>query len=52
VAGLTISQATGIVAVLLALGLYVWLRRLPLRSPRAVPYVPPADKAAKTKTSS
>lgn len=45
-AGLTISQFVSV--VLLALGLSTWwvLSRLPLRSPLAVPYVPPWDQEA------
>ncbi|GMV97343.1 MAG: prolipoprotein diacylglyceryl transferase [Phycisphaerae bacterium] len=44
-AGLTISQFVSV--VLLAIGLATWLvlRKLPVRSPLAVPYRPPAERA-------
>ena len=45
--GLTISQGVS-VGVLAAAGLYwLWLMRQPLRSPKAVPYVPPPEKTKK-----
>jgi len=40
--GLTVSQAISLGVLVLAALCYLVLRRLPLRSPRAVPYVPPA----------
>ncbi len=45
--GLTISQAVGLAAIVFAVLFYLWLRRQPLRSPRAVPFIPPVDDAAK-----
>lgn len=47
-AGLTISQAVSVAMFLFGIGLLFYLRRLPLRSPLAVPFVPPQpeEKAA------
>jgi phosphatidylglycerol:prolipoprotein diacylglycerol transferase len=39
--GLTISQAVSVGMFLLGLAMLLYLRRLPERSPRAVPFVPP-----------
>ncbi len=41
--GLTISQAFSVGIFLFGLLLILWLRRMPLRSPRAIPFVPPSD---------
>ena len=47
--GLTISQSIS-VGMLAAAGLYwVWLLRQPLRSPKAVPFVPPPEPAPRKK---
>ncbi|HRX85675.1 MAG TPA: prolipoprotein diacylglyceryl transferase [Phycisphaerae bacterium] len=44
-AGLTISQAVSVGMFLLGIGLLLALRRMPERSPLAVPYVPPPEAA-------
>jgi phosphatidylglycerol:prolipoprotein diacylglycerol transferase len=43
-AGLTISQFVSVLIFATGVGLFLILRRLPLRSPRAVPYVPPWEQ--------
>jgi phosphatidylglycerol:prolipoprotein diacylglycerol transferase len=43
-AGMTISQFVSIVIFAVGLGMYLYLRTLPLRSPAAVPYVPPWEE--------
>ena len=40
-AGLTISQFVSLVIVAVGLGCWLLYRRLPLRSPRAIPWIPP-----------
>lgn len=42
-AGLTISQAVSLAMFVFGVGMLLVLRRMPERSPLAVPYVPPAD---------
>lgn len=43
-AGLTISQFVSVLLILFGLGYYLMIRRMPLRSPKAVPYVPPWEQ--------
>ncbi|HOB75951.1 MAG TPA: prolipoprotein diacylglyceryl transferase [Phycisphaerae bacterium] len=43
-AGLTISQFVSVLIFVTGVSLFVILRRLPLRSPKAVPYVPPWEQ--------
>jgi len=45
--GLTISQSVSIGILLMAIAAYFILRRLPLRSPRAVAFVPPSKDVPK-----
>lgn len=47
--GLTISQFVSVLLLLLGASLWVVYRRLPLRSPRAVPYVPPWEEEERLK---
>ena len=48
-AGLTISQFVSVLLLLSGVAMVVALRRMPLRSPRAVPYVPPPPPGADDK---
>lgn len=48
-AGLTVSQFISILIFAMGLGIYLMLRRLPLRSPKAVPYVPPWEQKEQPK---
>jgi prolipoprotein diacylglyceryltransferase len=48
-AGLTVSQFTSVPILALGVGLLLVIRRLPQRSPKAVPYVPPRKQEAAPK---
>ncbi len=48
--GMTISQAVSVGGVVFALLWFWWLSKLPLRSPRAVAFVPPAPAKESDKT--
>lgn len=48
-AGLTASQFVSVLLIALGIIFAITLRKLPLRSPRAIPYVPPEPEAGKAK---
>ncbi len=48
-AGLTISQFVSVLLFLLGVGLYYALKRMPERSPLAVPFIPPTELPPKKK---